>query len=89
MKEYAPPGHAELLARFIDAADSGNWNRCRVICNTAGCGPGKPAARGAGYSWDERQVWRALYELACSLARDREWPNLRAELVPPVDPPDG
>ena len=79
--DWSPPPSDELKASYIAAADKGNWNLCRMICNTAGCGPGSTKPRLSGLSLEERIQWRQMYELACDSSRDRTWPELRAKLV--------
>ena len=79
--EYQPPSSAELKARYIKAADKGDWNHCRMICNTAGCGLGSTNPKIEGLTLEERIEWRKMFELACSTGRDKEWPKLRATLV--------
>ena len=68
------------LADYIKAADKGNWTLCRTICNHMGCGLEQPAPRTPGLTFMERQMWRQLFELACSPGRVGDWPKVRSEL---------
>lgn len=70
----------ERLADYIKAADKGNWNLCRRICNSMGCGLDHPAPRMPDLTFMERQKWRRLFELADSPVARRDWPKVRAEL---------
>ena len=70
----------QRLAAYIKAADTGNWNHCRAICNHMGCGLEQPVPRTPGLTFMERQMWGKLFKLACSTRGDRDWPKVRAEL---------
>ena len=70
--DYQPPSSAELKAQYIEAADKGKWEHCRMICTTV---------VHEGLTLEERIQWRKMYELAGDPSGDSDWPKLRAELV--------
>ena len=78
-----PPSSAELLARYIEAADAGDWHRARNVCNVAGCGPGVKICSRLDFSPQDGAMWVRLYEFAMSIAarKAETWRELRRELV--------
>ena len=56
---------AELRARYIKAADGGNWEMCRAIGNSVGCMMGSFEPSAPGFSDEERKLVAELFEFAC------------------------
>ena len=82
--------HTDYAANYFAAADAGNWNLCRMICNSMGCGPDQYEPSRPNLSRAERTAWGRMYELADKPGnREKKWRQMRATLANIYPPPSG
>ena len=83
--DYTRPSSDELLKRYVEAADIGDWHRARNVCNIAGSGPGVKICSRLDFLPHDGAMWVKLYEFAMSIVprKAEKWRELCREVIVP------